>query len=341
MIRNQNNQSIGAQMISAATGAAFTGAVTVYITIDAGVQAIGSVSAGLCTHEGNGYHTYRPSDLETDGALIAFTFVGSGAIPQTIQVVTITESQESAIATATGTLAITVTQLVTDALREIRVINAVDPASGEEAEFVLRKLNRLLDNWNADRLMVYGNVIDSIPITASLQPHTIGPNSATFSAIQRPVSIDGATLIVGTTRYPLDCDHDAAWWNARSDQSLTGQPTDLYYEPTWPNGSIYLYPVVTIGDTLEIVRRVVLGQLTLTDTFSLPPGYQDAITLTLAEECVGPFGVAMPQMLPGDAAKARARVFGNNAVSVKVSTADWGVPGRSGSYFDYVTRRYI
>lgn len=86
MVKNTAGQKIGAQMVSAADGSAFTGAVTVAVTIDAGTQATGSVGSGACTHEGNGYHTYAPAQAETNGTLIAFTFTGTGAVPATVQV---------------------------------------------------------------------------------------------------------------------------------------------------------------------------------------------------------------------------------------------------------------
>lgn len=85
MKKNVAGQKVGIQMCSATDGSAFTGAVTVSVTGDAGAQATGSVGAGACTHEGNGYHTYAPSQAETNYDLVAFTFTGSGAIPQTIQ----------------------------------------------------------------------------------------------------------------------------------------------------------------------------------------------------------------------------------------------------------------
>ena len=75
-------------MVSASDGSAFTGSVTVYVTGDAGSQAIGSVGSGACTHEGNGYHSYAPAQAETNYDLIAFTFIGSGAVPVTVQVYT-------------------------------------------------------------------------------------------------------------------------------------------------------------------------------------------------------------------------------------------------------------
>lgn len=89
MIKNTASQRIGAQMVSATDGSAFTGSVTVSVTGDAGTQATGSVGSGACTHEGNGYHTYAPAQAETNYDLIAFTFTGTGAIPQTVQVFTV------------------------------------------------------------------------------------------------------------------------------------------------------------------------------------------------------------------------------------------------------------
>jgi len=83
MRRNIAGQKVGAQVLTTA-GAAFTGTVTVYVTKDAGTQALGSVGSGVCVHEGNGYHTYAPAQAETDGDLVACTFIGTGASPVTM-----------------------------------------------------------------------------------------------------------------------------------------------------------------------------------------------------------------------------------------------------------------
>ena len=88
MKKNVVSQKIGAQMCSATDGSEFTGSVTVYVTGDAGTQAAGSVGSGACTHGGHGYQTYAPAQAETNYDLVAFTFVGTGAIPTTVQVFT-------------------------------------------------------------------------------------------------------------------------------------------------------------------------------------------------------------------------------------------------------------
>lgn len=86
MRKNTASQIIGCQMVSATDGSAFTGSVTVSVTGDGGTQATGSVGSGACTHEGGGFHTYSPSQAETNYDHVAFTFTGSGAIPATVQV---------------------------------------------------------------------------------------------------------------------------------------------------------------------------------------------------------------------------------------------------------------
>jgi len=88
MKKNVGTQSIGAQMITAADGTAFTGAVTLRRTIDNGTQALGDTASGVCAHEGNGYHSYVVAATDCNGDHIAFTFTGSGAIPATIQLYT-------------------------------------------------------------------------------------------------------------------------------------------------------------------------------------------------------------------------------------------------------------
>ena len=88
MKKNVAGQIIGAEMITASDGSAFTGTVTAYYTINGGTQTIGSVGSGVCAHKGNGLHIYTPAAAETNGDHIAWTFIGTGAVPVTIQVYT-------------------------------------------------------------------------------------------------------------------------------------------------------------------------------------------------------------------------------------------------------------
>lgn len=230
----------------------------------------------------------------------------------------------------------TIQELVTDALEELGVVSPGDEPAPEDSQTALKRLNRLLDNWNADRRAVYANQFSTHTLTPALQPHTIGTSSPTFSVTQRPVSIERANLVISDVRYGLNL-RNAEWWAGLSDYTLTGEiPTDLYYEPAWPNGQLYLWPVPTTAHTLELLTRVLLASVTLATTFALPPGYQDALTLTLAEGLSVPFDRPVPSELAQGARTARARIFANNDPDPHISVADVGLPGsfqRGG--FDY------
>lgn len=337
MIRAQAGQDVNAELVNATTGAAFVGTVTVYITIDQGAQAIGSVGSGICSAKGNGLYQYLPSLAETDGTQIKCTFIGTGAVPVNISYNTITAQQTSGLSTASGLNAVSIQVIVSDALVEFGYANAGDPMDPGDAEFALGKLNRLLDNWNAERATVYAQLFSTYTCTASLEPHTIGP-TGTFVVTQRPVSIESANWLVNGYLMPITL-RDQQWWTTPGSTVITSAyPTDLYYDPTWPNGSLYFYPIVSAATVLQLSTRVVLGSVVLSDTFSLPPGYRDAITLTLAEECASAFGQTVTMKTTQGAMKARARIFTNNVGTPNLDTRDSGMPGAAQrGTFNYMT----
>jgi hypothetical protein len=339
LIRNTAGQAIDVEMITTA-GAAFTGTVTVYITGDSGTQTIGSVGGGVCTHKGNGLHQYLPSQAETAYDLIAFTFTGAGAVPQTISVPTITTTQAAALALSSGGTLLTYTglDLCTQALNELMIYQPGEALSYEDAEFLRSKLTRLLDNFNAERTSVFADTFTSFTITPNLQPHTIGPSSATWTATQRPVSIDGANLIITGNIYLPIAIRDAKWRQQQTVPLLTSQyPTDLYYEPAWPNGSVYLYPVPTNAYSVQLLMRTIIAQMALSDVVSFPPGYLDAIILNLAVAAASGFEKTPSDTLLREARDAKVRMQANNApVPPRLLTADAGLGGTrgDGTYYD-------
>lgn len=89
MKKNVASQIVGAQLVSKTDGSPVTsGTTTVYVTLDGGTQATGTVGSGAATHEGHGYWTYTPSQAETNGDLAAFTFENSSAVNATVQIYT-------------------------------------------------------------------------------------------------------------------------------------------------------------------------------------------------------------------------------------------------------------
>jgi hypothetical protein len=229
----------------------------------------------------------------------------------------------------------TIRDLCTDALLELGVLAQGETMDAGTGDFVRRKLERLLNQWNAKRCAVYATVFSSFNLTANLSPHTIGPTGATWTVTQRPVEIDAISLGINssspTVYIPLN-KRDNQWWQAQSVPGLTSDiPTDFFYNPTWPNGSVYFWPVPSAVYPVQLQIRTLLDDLVaLNDTFDLPPGYQEAITLTLAEKCARSFGKALSGDLVQDAATARGIIFANNDITPRLDTRDAGMQGTSG-----------
>lgn len=87
MRKNVASQVVAFSAISATDGSAVTsGTPTVYYTIDGGTQGTGTATP---VHEGNGQWSWVPTQSETNGNHIAYTFVLAGCIIQTLNVYTV------------------------------------------------------------------------------------------------------------------------------------------------------------------------------------------------------------------------------------------------------------
>jgi hypothetical protein len=217
------------------------------------------------------------------------------------------------------------------ALQAIGYLAAGETMNGDDGALVLGELNTMLDEWNAERAAVYTDVFSPWTLTANLAVHTIGP-TGTFVVTQRPQTLDGASLQVGSTIWVDITVRDVTWWQGLAVPGLTSPtPTDVYYDAAWPNGALNFWPVPSVAAAITLWTRKVLGQLELTDTFTLPPGYRSAIIKTLGEVIAVPFEVPVPAQLAKDAATARARVFNANSRIPRLHTRDAGMPGGSSS----------
>lgn len=242
----------------------------------------------------------------------------------------------------------TVLDVIRDALVELGTVAAVDTVSPEDSELGLNRFNALLDEWNTDRQTVYRTTFERFTITANLQPHTIGPSGATWTVSQRPESIESANLVLNTSTPPVLMPitlRDAEWWAAQTVPGIsTSIPTDLYYDPAWGNGNVYLWPVPTVAYEIELWLRLVLdSDLALTDTFTMPPGYRKALTLTLAEDLAAPMRAQAAPSTVEAARQARARIFANNTTIPSLRTQDAGMPrgnGR-GQYFNWLNGKVL
>lgn len=233
-------------------------------------------------------------------------------------------------------MADTVQNIINDAFAEIMVYGPTQTPMAVHSAYAMRVLNRELDAWAALKRYVYANTFTAYTLTPNLAPHTIGP-TGTFVVAQRPVRIPGAALILNNVTPNVDSPilniRDAAWWNNQRVKSLpSAVPTDLYYEPDWPNGALNFWPVPNFAFGVRLQLWTLIAQfVNLTDAFSFPPLYKKALVLTLAQLLCRPFGRSEQADLVRDAAKARADLQTNNMASPRIASADYGTSGSGGA----------
>src|SRR5690348_12624495 len=88
--------------------------------------------------------------------------------------------------------------VLSDSLFELTSLSPGEPIEPGLGEFVLGRLNQIVDNWNAEREAVYAEEFLEFAFVPNQQTYTIGPNAADFNVSVRPVSIELANVILNT-----------------------------------------------------------------------------------------------------------------------------------------------
>ena len=176
----------------------------------------------------------------------------------------------------------TVLNICTNALLEINAFAPGEAPPASDINFVFDKFNQIADSWSAQPIYIWASqLIDASPsnvaflLTPGLSPHTIGPTSGTppifVLPIERPVRLPAINVIQQnvnpTVRFPLT-PRDKDWWAKQRVQTIqTTLPTDYYYRPDWPNGSIFFWPVPNFAYQVEFEIETVSLLL------PIPPAY--------------------------------------------------------------------
>lgn len=253
----------------------------------------------------------------------------------------------------------TALDLITDAFIEIGATAPGEQPQADEAQWGLRKLNDLLDTLQALRKWVFGFNFVTYNLVPNLSPHTIGPDpygpnpwaAPTFSTGEepRPVRIESAAQLLnnGNTTVDLPINiRDKDWWALNQVKKiLTNVVTDLFYDPFSPLGSLFFWPVPNAAAPVRLQLWQTVSQFdSITDPIGgpsgpgiWPPGYRNAIKLTLAEMLLPGSQREANSVLAAAALAARVAVLGNNDASPRMSTRDFGVPqtGRKGVRGDF------
>ena len=171
--------------------------------------------------------------------------------------------------------------LIKLALKKARVLGTGDILSDEDAQDSLDTLNLMLDSWSLDRLFVYVETLQQVTLTGALQ-YTVGAGGDFNFA--RPNELISAYAQINGVSYPMEILQSGQQYDNIRLKGLTQPwPACVWYEKTYPLGTLHFYPLG--ASTCYLRFTTALQQFaTLNTAVALPSGYKKAIVDALAVE---------------------------------------------------------
>jgi hypothetical protein len=165
---------------------------------------------------------------------------------------------------------ITARTLITDVYRDLGVLRPGQTPGSDALADGLRRLNRMIDSWAAERLMVPNLERIVYDLTPGVHEYVIGDDG------ERPVRVEQAGYLTSgaTEDSPIDV--------LPADPRNSGD-SGVFCDNAWPVANLYLTSEPAAGDQLVLyVRRKLQSFDDLDISYSLPPAYEQAIFDNLA-----------------------------------------------------------
>lgn len=224
----------------------------------------------------------------------------------------------------------TALDLINDACAHIGEYATDTALSDSDAQLCLRALQRMLDSWANEKLVVYSTSEESFSTAASTTRYT----SASLSS-GRPVKIEGMFVRSDSVDYPITLIPREVY-DSFTAKSTTGMPEYCYVNPAMTL-TMDLYPTPDAVYTVYVrSRRVLASGLALATSISVPPGYELAIVTNLAIAIAPMFGGAVKTETAEAARSSKAALkltnytpglmrnpFVTRDAGVTILTGDW------------------
>jgi hypothetical protein len=172
------------------------------------------------------------------------------------------------------------TKIINRALRLLGVLAEGESPTTTMSNDALTALNAMVDAWNTEYLTLYATENITITLDGSAS-YTIGATGDVVASAA-PISIDSAFITVNSVDYPIS-EMTQSRYDSLVSKSLTSQiPTDFVFNSTHPDATVTFYPVPDSGNVVTLRVNTLLSAFTLTQTFSMPNGYENALVFNLA-----------------------------------------------------------
>ena len=190
-------------------------------------------------------------------------------------------------------MATTAADQINGALRLIGMLAEGEVPSAATSQDALTALNQMIESWNTERLSVFSTIDQIFNWPPSTRIRTLGPTGDFVG--QRPISLDSATFFRDASTnvsYGIKFINQEQYNNIAVKTVTSTYPQTIWYNATYPDIEIYLYPVPSRVLEFHFVSVSPLDQpATLETALTFPPGYLRAFRYNLACELAPEFGV--------------------------------------------------
>ena len=187
--------------------------------------------------------------------------------------------------------------LVYAAFRKISVLGAAGRSySISQGNDGLAILNRMLESFQLQNLLIWAQLRSVYPLVAGKQDYTIGPDGTADIAAPRPMELNRASIITtnGGSAQPLELPIGILTyqqWQVIPVKAIGSPiPQRVYLETSVPNAVLHFWPYPSVVCNVALYVAQPLQQIaSLDDQYVLPPGYARAIVFNLACEMADDF----------------------------------------------------
>ena len=186
--------------------------------------------------------------------------------------------------------------IIYGALRQISSVTPGEPLDGNEASNALTVINRLLAAFSMEWGLIQDVTAEMFPFVQGQKSYTIGIGG-NFNTV-RPDKIFNHWMYdtQAGIRYPLELWSDNQYNSIRLN-TIQSIPKGVYYDPQYPLGILYVYPVPALTTyQYNIESYKPMAQFaTLTSTMNLPNEYFEELVMLTADELAPEYGYEMTQ----------------------------------------------
>lgn len=177
----------------------------------------------------------------------------------------------------------TVVKIMNLAAMDAGILGNGQTLEGEDSETIFDTFLQLVAQWRTSELEVYCQRQIIVPATGAMT-YTIGPGATVNT--ERPTHITAAAWRNGTLPadlvYQLRVMVNLEDWQKLTTQALQAWPSAVLYEPTFPMGTLYVWPQ-TSGGQFELIDKYPLPTYaSIGDDLLLPPEYEAPLRFNLA-----------------------------------------------------------